>query len=164
MEEGLERRKRKFLLNSRDMALIPYCLLVNPILGTKLTLFSALMWHIYGILAFDKYGIWNMGSIKDRTGMELIKGWERLTVLRSKHGVDFDVQLLIQMNKPEGSFEDFNEHLRQNLLKYNAILDHPDFCTCRHYRYDFVKKIINQTNKLRQFCRHIYKMHIFLTF
>ena len=73
------------------------------------------------MLAFRKYGIWGMGSIKERTGMELITGWEKLTVLRSWHGVNFDVQVLIQMDKPEGSLEDFNEHLRQHLLKYNRF-------------------------------------------
>ena len=62
-----------------------------------------------------------MGTIKERTGMELITGWEKLTVLRSKHGVDFDVNFLFQMDKPEGSLEEFNEHLKQHLLKYNRF-------------------------------------------
>ena len=94
------------------MPILPYLIFMNPILGTKFVAFSALMWHIYGLLAFNKYGIWGMGSIKDLTGMELIKGWEKLIVFRSNHGVNFDVQVLIQMDKPEGSLEDFNEHLR----------------------------------------------------
>ena len=84
------------------MPIIPYLLFMSPILGAKFVTFSALMWHIYGFLAFEKYGIWNMGSIKDRTGLELIKGWERLIVYRSNHGVNFDVQVLFQMDKPEG--------------------------------------------------------------
>ena len=36
LEEWKERKKRNFLLNSRDMPLIPFFLLLNPILGTKL--------------------------------------------------------------------------------------------------------------------------------
>ena len=138
-----QRKKRNFLLNARDMPIIPYLLLMNPILGTKFVTFSALMWHMYGVLAFEKYGIWNMGTIKERTGMDLITGWERLIALRSKHGVNFDVQLLIQMDKPEGSLEDFNEHLRQHLLKYDRF-----GCRRREVGHDFFFSKVTDTEIL----------------
>ena len=90
------------------MPLIPYFILMKPILGVFGTPIIALLWHFYGLLAFDLFGVWNLGSIKERTGMELIYGYERLNAIRSKQGINNDMQLVFQMDRPEGSLEDFN--------------------------------------------------------
>ena len=69
---------------------------------------TTLLWHFYGFLAFDLIGVYNLGSVKELTGMEMISGYERINAIRSKDGKNVDMHLVFQMDRPEGSLEDFN--------------------------------------------------------